>query len=140
MILLDANILVRMCRASDAAQQLTKRVVFAHRRTDSLVVCPQSLYEFWAVATRPAANNGLEMDTATVRQWTIFYSKLFTMVSEPSGLFGAWIDLVAAYDVHGFRSHDARYVALMQQMGIEKLMTFNVHHFRAFPITVIEPT
>jgi predicted nucleic acid-binding protein len=67
MILLDTNVLGRMTDATDpqyaAARQATQSLLAEHER---LIVVPQALYEFWAVATRkagppPAGQNGLGM-------------------------------------------------------------------------------
>jgi predicted nucleic acid-binding protein len=139
MILVDANILVRLCNRDDALYKRTLAAVFSHRQTDKLVVGPQSLYEFWAVATRDPTNNGLGMNAARARRWINRYLRLFQLVHEPANLLGAWTALVETHDIRGFRAHDARYVALMQVLGIDKLMTLNPKHFKTFAVTVINP-
>lgn len=139
MILVDANILVRMCNRHDALYKRTLTVVFSHRQTDTLVVGPQSLYEFWAVATRDPAYNGLGMNAVRARRWINRYLRLFQLVHEPAKLLGVWAALVETHDIRGFRAHDARYVALMRVLGIDKLMTLNAKHFNTFSVTVIDP-
>jgi predicted nucleic acid-binding protein len=54
MILLDTNLLTRMTRARDPQSGVARtsiQTLFA--RGERLIVVPQNLYEFWAVATRP---------------------------------------------------------------------------------------
>lgn len=53
MILLDTNLLVRMTRSQDPQSSLARAAVQSLlRRNERLIVVPQNLYEFWAVATR----------------------------------------------------------------------------------------
>jgi hypothetical protein len=54
MIRLDTNLLTRMPRAHDPQSGVARaaiQVLFG--RGQRLIVVPQNLYEFWAVATRP---------------------------------------------------------------------------------------
>ena len=53
MILLDTNILGRMTDSADPQCLTARRVVHALlAKSERLIVVPQNLYEFWAVATR----------------------------------------------------------------------------------------
>ena len=67
MILLDTNILARMTDSTDPQCAAARRSVHGHlARQERLIIVPQNLYEFWAVATRkpgspPAGQNGLGM-------------------------------------------------------------------------------
>jgi predicted nucleic acid-binding protein len=139
MILVDANILLRLGNKSDPEYRRAQRVVFRCRQSEPLVIVPQSLFEFWAVATRALDVNGLGMDTPRARVWILNFLRMFPLLSEPSELVGTWADLVARYDVKGFRAHDARYVAMMQLHGIQRLLTYNVKHFDPFPISILDP-
>jgi len=138
-ILLDANILVRMADRSDPRYAITRNAVFKKRSTDRLAVVPQSLYEFWAVATRSVTYNGLGMDTDRANRWTTRYRAMFDVLPEPTGLLDRWQALVATHQVKGFQAHDARYVAAMECLGLTELMTYNGKHFKDFPITVVDP-
>src|SRR5262249_46175376 len=61
-VLLDTNILGRMAEPGPVQHQLAVDAVAALVcRGDSPCLVPQVLYEFWVVATRPAAANGLGM-------------------------------------------------------------------------------
>jgi predicted nucleic acid-binding protein len=65
MILLDTNLLTRMARSRDAQSAAARAAIQTLlKRGERLIVVPQNLYEFWAVATRssgppPAGRNGL---------------------------------------------------------------------------------
>lgn len=139
MILLDTNILVRMANHDDQDYDRTVRVVFEFRKADILAISPQTLYEFWAVATRDVSNNGLSMNGERASRWIRRYCRLFHFVDEPPTLFEKWVALVEAHNVRGFRAHDARHAALMQALGIARIMTYNVSHFAGFGVAVINP-
>ena len=54
MILLDTNLLIRMTRPLDPQCGVARAAIQTCRgRGERLIVVPQNLYEFWAVATRP---------------------------------------------------------------------------------------
>ena len=55
MILLDTNLLTRMTRSHDPQSRAARTAIQTlRRRGERLIVVPQNLYEFWAVATQPA--------------------------------------------------------------------------------------
>jgi predicted nucleic acid-binding protein len=139
MILLDANILVRMADREDAKHAMTVQAVFRYRRGDTLVVVPQSIFEFAAVATRGPENNGLGMDAERAARWIARYRAMFRLVPDPPELCDLWQGLIAKHNVRGFRVHDARYVAAMHALGIERIMTHNAKHFADYAVGVIDP-
>ena len=54
MILLDTNLLTRITRSHDPQSAVARAAIQTLlRRGERLIVVPQNLYEFWAVATRP---------------------------------------------------------------------------------------
>ncbi|HEY2587683.1 MAG TPA: type II toxin-antitoxin system VapC family toxin [Tepidisphaeraceae bacterium] len=145
MILLDTNLLTRMTRPLDPQCGIARAAINACRaRGDRLVIVPQNLYEFWAVATRPpgpppAGSNGLGMTTAQAAQWVRFFKRHFSFVPDHDQLSDRWLALVEAHRVTGFRAHDVRLVAAMQCYGINRLLTFNINHFRDLPISILDP-
>jgi len=140
MILLDANILLRMVNDRDPDYWHTLEIVFYCSQTDSLVIANQTLYEFWAVATRPFTSNGLGMATDQASRWIKRYTQRFELLADPPTLFDVWADLVAKYQITGIHAHDARYVALCHALNIPKLMTYNVKHYQKLPITIVDPS
>lgn len=139
--LLDANILVRTsdktCREHREAVQAVK-VLRKSGREPSLV--PQSLYEFWSVATRPVGKNGLGMAPDEAAAGVAFFKSQFPLLPDAPTIFAEWERLVVAHKVSGKPSHDARYVAAMLVHGVTHILTFNDGDFRRFPeITVLTP-
>src|SRR5262245_42952340 len=57
---LDTNVLLRIAQPEHALnQEAAKAVRTLLRRQETLHLVPQTVYEFWVVATCPVANNGL---------------------------------------------------------------------------------
>ena len=145
MILLDTNLLTGMVRSGDPRGAVTRSTIQTLvGRGEQLVVVPQNLYEFWAVATRkpgapPAGANGLGMTTSQAAQWLGFFRRRFTLLPDRAELSVLWQSLVESHRITGFRSHDVRLVAAMQSYGITRLLTFNPVDFRGLPITALDP-
>lgn len=145
MILLDTNVLIRMARSQDAQSALSRSAVQTLLgRGERLIVVPQNLYEFWAVATRiPGApqggRNGLGMTPSQTGNWLRFFRRRFVFLPDREELSTLWQALVEAHQIAGFRAHDVRLVAAMQSYGITRILTFNPSDFRGLPITVVDP-
>jgi len=145
MILLDTNLLARMTDSMHAQCAASRRAVHTLlARRERLIIVPQNLYEFWAVATRqpgppPAGQNGLGMTCEQASQWLNFFQRRFTLLPDRAELIGCWHELVKSRGIKGFKGHDARLVAAMQTYGIQQLLTFNANDFKGFPITIIDP-
>ena len=140
--LIDTNLLLRMAEPKhlmyhtvlDATDTLRKR-------GESLNVVPQNLIEFWAVATRPRANNGLGMtvDEAVAELKSI--KSLFVLLLDKPAVFSEWENLVTQHRVSGKQAHDARIVAAMKVHGVTHLLTFNTDDFKRYAdITAAHPT
>ena len=146
MILLDSNLLVRLTNSADPQCAISRSAI--HKllaRPERLILVPQNLYEFWAVATRsagnpPAGQNGLGMTCEQASQWLAFFQRRFTFLADRDELPSRWHALVKTHGVKGFRSHDTRLVAAMETYGITRLLTFNTHDFKVYAITIIEPS
>ena len=75
MILLDTNLLTRMTRSHEPQSGVARAAIQTLlQRRERLIVVPQNLYEFWAVATRPAGpppggRNGLGMTAVQAGHW-----------------------------------------------------------------------
>jgi predicted nucleic acid-binding protein len=145
MILLDTNVLGRMTDSTDPQCAASRRAVNALLgQRERLIIVPQNLYEFWAVATRksgphPSGQNGLGMTCEQASQWLHFFQRRFSLFPDLPQLLDCWHVLVKTLGIKGFRSHDARLVAAMQTYGITRLLTFNAGDFKVFSIIVIDP-
>lgn len=145
MILLDTNLLARLTSTAHPHGMVARIAV--HKllsQRERLVIVPQNLYEFWAVATRnrgprPAGQNGLGLAIEQASQWLGFFQRRFTLLPDCEDLPVRWHDLVKTAGIKGFRSHDARLVAAMLSYGMTQLLTFNGGDFKDFAVTVIDP-
>jgi predicted nucleic acid-binding protein len=145
MILLDTNLLTQMTR-SNGPQSSTARGAIRTllQRQERLIVVPQSLYEFWAVATRPAGpppngRNGLGMTAVQAGHWLRFFRRRFVLLPDREELNTLWQELVERHVVMGIRAHDVRLVAAMQSYGITQLLTFNASDFHDLGIVILNP-
>jgi len=92
MILLDTNLLARINNSGHPHCAVARRAVTVLRgRGEQLVIVPQTLYEFWAVATRkagasPAGQNGLGMTTNQASQWLRYFQRRFTLLPDRAEL------------------------------------------------------
>ena len=97
-----------------------------------LCLVPQSIYEYWVVATRPATVNGLGLAVASVDLQIRDLLSRFTLLRDERGIFTHWYELVVQNSVHGKLAHDTRLVAAMQRHGLKHLLTFNTADFFRF--------
>jgi predicted nucleic acid-binding protein len=131
--LLDTNILVRWANPADSNHALvTSSLVSLHRQAEELYIARQNLVEFWAVATRAKANNGLEWTIAETRAVVDEAIELFTVLPDNDQVFAVWLKVVEEKGITGFRCHDARIAATAIYNGITHLLTINVDDFKRF--------
>ena len=140
-VLLDTNVLVALLNSSsrehDAATRAVRKLAESGGR---YWLAPQVLVEFWVVATRPLAMNGLGW---TVEQTAREIEELLAvsrLLKETPELFRQWFELVAQQRVLGKRVHDARLAALMLVHGLTHVLTFDAAGFPpAWGITPLFP-
>lgn len=140
MILADTNLLVGYATPTDPRYQVADAALAALVTAGHTpVLVPQNLYEFWAVATRPKGQNGLELTTAEAAVAVRRLRGLFPLLPDPPALVDAWGAMVLAHDCKGKPSHDARLVAAMSLHGITEILTFNGADFARYPgLTVLD--
>jgi len=144
MILVDANVLLRLIQIGHPHQQpALDAIALLHTRDrERLVTCPQTLYEMYAVCTRPAdaPNPGLGLTPAAAMVQVETAERQFDLEPEPAEVVSRWKELVVRYGVTGKSTHDARWAALMVERKIPRLLTFNDSHFARYTeITVLNP-
>lgn len=132
-VLLDTNVLCRLAQKGHPLRSAAEDAILKVRE-DGHEPClvPQVLYEYWVVATRPAAENGLEMAPADVDEAIDLWLELFALLRDERGIFSQWRELVRQCDVKGKSAHDARLVAAMKRHGLQHLLTFNVADFQRY--------
>jgi predicted nucleic acid-binding protein len=140
-VLLDTNIPGRMAEAGHPKHQIAVDSVAALiSRGDSPCLVPHVLYEFWVVATRPLAANGLGLSAAEANAEISRLETLYPILQDSSAIYPEWKRIVAAYQVLGKNAHDARLVAAMAMHRITHILMFNPGHFGRFPgIVALDP-
>src|SRR4051794_33681115 len=125
-IVLDANVLLRLADPTCAARPTAIEAVrLLLARGESLRIVPQTVYEYWVVATRPIANNGLGLSSAQCSRDIATITAMFPLLNDAPALFAEWRAIVDAFTCLGKVAHDARYVAAMRTLGVTRLLTFN---------------
>lgn len=140
-ILLDTNILTRSGQPAHAQHHAAVgSVALLLSQHHELCLVPQIFYEFWAVATRPLSDNGLNMPTQEADEKLRQLEATFEVLTDLPTIFDVWRKLVLQHDVKGKSSHDARIVAAMNVHGLTTLLTFNQSDFLRYPgIEVLAP-
>lgn len=136
--ILDANILVRTTDPTDSQHSMAK-VAVTTLRTQGYLLCivPQSLYEFWVVATRPKDKNGLGLSADECVQEIKAFKSYYPLLLDQPTIYSEWETLVSLHACCGKVAHDARYVAAMKSHGIAHLVTFNSADFVRYPGIVV---
>jgi predicted nucleic acid-binding protein len=140
-LLLDSNILLRLAQLSHPMHATAQAAVSAlEQRGETLRTVPQTLYEFWVVATRPVAINGLGLSVAEATAELTRLKALFPLLPDTPAVYPEWERLVTALGVTGKNAHDARLVAALSAHGLTHLLTFNTQDFARYPgITALDP-
>ncbi len=140
-VLLDTNILLRLVQPHHpSAHVATRSLRLLRANNEILHIAQQNIVEFWAVATRPVAANGLGYSTEQATAEVDALKRLFVLLPELP-LQDAWERLVTDYHVSGKNAHDARLVAAMVVNGIESILTFNAQDFLRYgEIRVLDVT
>jgi len=131
--LIDTKILLRAAQPSHPMHASAVRALETlMEREEPLVIAVQNVAEFWNVATRPAANNGLGFTIEEAQEELVRIEGFFEIVSENTDSYAAWKTLVVSNRVIGVQVHDARLAALMKACNIPRIVTFNVGDFARF--------
>lgn len=140
-VLLDTNILTRLAQPGHTQHPLAMAAVRAlTERQDTLCLVPQNLYEFWAVSTRPAGENGLGLTVAETKTHFSEVEQAFVILDETPNFRPVWARLVSEHEVKGKAAHDARLVAAMKVHAIPTILTFNTEHFARYTdVLVLAP-
>jgi predicted nucleic acid-binding protein len=139
--LADTNVAARWMQPNDPRYGICRAAVRTLRHGgEGIYVAPQIVIEYWALATRPIAVNGLGLTIAQVAPRVRLLLRTFPLLAETDAIFPFWRELVETHAIVGRQVYDARLVALMLAHGITHLLTLNPSHFQRFQgITVVEP-
>ncbi len=139
-ILVDTNVLLR--RTQPAHPQHTAAIGAVKGLLDDrvpLYFTMQNMTEFWNVATRPAASNGLGFSIRLTIDQIELIESVMELLPDASEIYEEWKRLVVRHEVRGVQVHDTKLVAAMNVHGIRQLLTFNVQDFVRFGIDVLNP-
>lgn len=140
MILLDTNILIHSNQpASPHFAGITQRLIDFAAGNEDLAVCPQVLYEYYVVVTRPQGENGYGISSEDAVAQIDNFRNIYTFIDDPVNLFTEWQQLIHRYDTIGKQAHDTRLVAFMQAQAIDRIYTMNAVDFNRYAdiITVL---
>src|ERR1035437_8021212 len=120
-VLLDTNILVYLASPASPRHAVCQRAIETLiQRGGRPVFSPQVVYEFWSIATRPAAANGLGWPVADVRRAIDGFRREFHVLHDSPQVLDLWLDIVVAHNLKGKRIHDAHLLATMKANGDRK--------------------
>jgi len=141
MIFVDTNVWLRSVQPTHPLHQAAVDTLAALiAANEVLVITPQIAAEFWNVATRPVAANGMGFSTDEARQQLNRLEGFFSVLAESSEVYTEWKRLVVANDVQGVKVHDARIAAAMNIYGATRIVTFNGDDFRRYGVEAVTPT
>jgi predicted nucleic acid-binding protein len=139
-VLVDTNILLRRVQPSHplhavAVNSITRLLASGEPVHYTL----QNIAEFWNVATRPLAQNGLGFPAATALNEVEKIETALEFLPDNAAMYVEWKGLVVALGVSGVKVHDTRLVAAMNVHGVRRLLTFNARDFMRYSIEVMDP-
>src|SRR5271165_1466140 len=109
--LVDTNVLLRLLQPLHRQYPMASAAVAELRKQGAdLCVARQNLVEFWVVATRPLANNGLGMSPLTIAGEVRGLNGLFRLLEGKPGVAAVWERLAGQHLVSGKQAHDAHLV------------------------------
>ena len=140
-ILTDTNILLRRTQPDHpshlvAVESVAKLLAAA----EPVYFTLQNISEFWTVATRPLANNGLGFSVALALGELEKIERFLTVLPDVPAVYGEWKRLIVRHGVLGSKVHDARLVAMMNVHGIRRILTFNTDDFKRYNVEAIHPS
>ena len=140
-VLVDTNILLRRTQPSHPQHAVSMKSV-ARLLASGEPVCftPQNISEFWSVATRPLANNGLGFPVSLVLAEVEKIERILTLLTDSPATYPEWKRLVIKHSVQGTKVHDTRLVAAMNVHGVGRVLTFNADDFRRYGIEILDPS
>ena len=137
-IALDTNILVRLAVPEHPFRAEAQAAVeMLHRLGRTTIVFPQMIYEFWAVATRTAAANGMGLSARQAEMSIDGFLEWNPLLLDNDLVFTHWRELAHAYAITGVNSHDMRIVASMKAHGVSTLLTCNRRDFKRYTGVIV---
>jgi predicted nucleic acid-binding protein len=139
--LLDTNIILRFADTHSREYEIINNAILQILGQGSqCFITSQVLIEFWVVATRPIAVNGLGWTPGETQQAVEMLINQFEWLEETPDIFHLWFNLATSHQVSGKRTHDLRIQAVMLAHNISHILTLNPKDFVQIEgITIIHP-
>jgi predicted nucleic acid-binding protein len=140
-VLVDTNILLRSVEPLHPQHAIAVGAVSQLLAESSPVYFTlQNIAEFWNVATRPVANNGLGLSIPSTLGEVEKIEGLLTLLPDTPAVYAEWKRIIVEHGVSGVKVHDARLIATMKTHGVSRLLTFDVDDFTRYTgIEVMHP-
>ena len=140
-ILADTNILLRRTQPDHPSHVMAVESVAGLLAAGEIVYFTlQNISEFWNVATRPVANNGLGFSVALTLAEVEKIEQFLMVLPDSPSVYAEWKQLVLRHGVLGTKVYDAKLVASMNVHGVSRVLTFNTDDFARYEIEAIHPS
>jgi predicted nucleic acid-binding protein len=140
-ILADTNVLLRRTQPDHPSHRLAvESVATLLAAGEPVYFTLQNISEFWNVATRPVANNGLGFSVMLALAEVEKIERFLTVLPDSPAVYAEWKRLVVHHGVLGSKVHDAKLVAAINLHGIRKILTFNTGDFTRYDVEAIHPS
>jgi len=90
------------------------------RDGDQVFIVAQNVAEFWNVATRPVANNGLGFSIQEAHEEVKRFSTILPLLPDTDRIYPEWLHLIVLHEVLGVKVYDARLIAAMSVHGVTR--------------------
>jgi predicted nucleic acid-binding protein len=139
--LFDTNILLRSRDIASPDYNLVDRTIrYLISDNHQCFITSQVLIEFWVVATRPVAVNGLGWTPEETERAVQMLINQFSLLEETPDIFRIWLSLATTYKISGKRTHDLRIQAVALAHNISHILTLNPRDFvEVEGITIVHP-
>jgi predicted nucleic acid-binding protein len=139
-ILIDTNVLLRRMQPDHEHHGIAVESVARYLAAgEPVYFTPQNIAEFWSVATRPVASNGLGFSPATALAEVNKIERVLTVLPDSPSIYPEWKRLILEHSVTGVRAHDARLVPVMNVHGVRRILTFDRDDFADYGVEVVYP-
>jgi predicted nucleic acid-binding protein len=140
-VLVDTNVLLRRTQPDHPSYTLAvESVAKLLAAAEPVYFTLQNITEFWNVATRPAANNGLGLSVALTLSEVEKIERLLAVLPDAPAVYSEWKRLVVQHGVMGVKVHDAKLVAMMKVHGVRRILTFNTDDFLRYGVEAVHPS
>lgn len=140
-VLVDTNVLLRRTQPDHPSHTLAvESVAKLLAAAEPVYFTLQNITEFWNVATRPAANNGLGLSVALTQAEVEKIERLLTVLPDAPAVYNEWKRLVVRHGVMGVKVHDAKLVAMMNVHSVRRILTFNTDDFLRYGVEAVHPS